>query len=106
MLFSVEVPPEAFEQICAPAESDTAAIAIKVTGQSSAAIANLVTCNQLCVKRIRHMLSLTEKLRGCARGPREPVSTCRAQSGVGGLRRDQFPLLRRLSDSLSHALIC
>jgi hypothetical protein len=35
--------------ICAPAESDAAAIVIKVTGQSSAAIANLVTCNQLCV---------------------------------------------------------
>ena len=35
--------------ICAPAESDGAAIVIKVTGQSSAAIANLVTCNQLCV---------------------------------------------------------
>jgi len=33
--------------ICAPAESDAAAVVIKVTGQSSAAIANLVTCNQL-----------------------------------------------------------
>ena len=35
--------------ICAPAERDATAIVIKVTGQSSAAIANLVTCNQLCV---------------------------------------------------------
>jgi hypothetical protein len=35
--------------IYAPSESDTAAIAIKVTGQSSAGIADLVTCNQLCV---------------------------------------------------------
>jgi hypothetical protein len=35
--------------ICAPAESDAAAVVIKVTGQSSAAMANLVTCNQLCV---------------------------------------------------------
>jgi hypothetical protein len=35
--------------ICAPPKSDTAAIAIKVTGQSSAGIADLVTCNQLCV---------------------------------------------------------